>query len=79
MSLTSKSSELRLQINILDFTVMGGTFVSPTPFCRGNILMEAKTIVTFIKAAELGSFSRTANVLGYSQAAVTVQIKQLED
>lgn len=58
---------------------MGGTFVSPTPFCRGNILMEAKTIVTFIKAAELGSFSRTANVLGYSQAAVTVQIKQLED
>ena len=39
--------------------------------------MEAKTIVTFIKAAELGSFSRTANVLGYSQAAVTVQIKQL--
>ena len=41
--------------------------------------MEAKTIVTFIKAAELGSFSRTANVLGYSQAAVTVQIKQLED
>lgn len=42
-------------------------------------LMESKTIITFIKAAELGSFSRTANVLGYSQAAVTVQIKQLED
>lgn len=41
--------------------------------------MESKTIITFIKAAELGSFSRAANVLGYSQAAVTVQIRQLED
>lgn len=40
--------------------------------------MEFRTITTFIKAAELESFSRAAEQLGYSQSAVTVQIKQLE-
>ena len=34
--------------------------------------------VTFLRVAELGSFSRAAEQLGYSQAAVTVQMKQLE-
>lgn len=33
---------------------------------------------TFLRVAELGSFSRAAEHLGYSQAAVTVQMKQLE-
>ena len=33
---------------------------------------------TFLRVAELGSFSRAAEQLGYSQAAVTVQMKQLE-
>lgn len=41
--------------------------------------MESRNIITFVKVAELRSFSKTAKLLGYSQAAVTVQIKQLED
>ena len=40
--------------------------------------MEVRTAVTFLRVAELQSFSRAAQQLGYSQAAVTVQIKQLE-
>lgn len=41
--------------------------------------MEIRNIITFVKAAEMKSFTKTASQLGYSQAAVTVQIKQLED
>jgi DNA-binding transcriptional LysR family regulator len=41
--------------------------------------MESRNLATFIKVAELRSFSKTAKQLGYSQAAVTVQIKQLEE
>ena len=41
--------------------------------------MEIRNIVTFVKATEMQSFTKTAAQLGYSQAAVTVQIKQLED
>lgn len=40
--------------------------------------MELRTVRTFLRVAELQSFSRAAQQLGYSQAAVTVQIKQLE-
>lgn len=40
--------------------------------------MELRTIETFIKVAELGSFSRAAEKLGYSQSAVTMQVQQLE-
>ena len=40
--------------------------------------MELKNINTFIKITELNSFTKAANELGYSQAAVTAQIKQLE-
>ena len=40
--------------------------------------MEIRNIATFVRVAELLSFSKAANRLGYSQAAVTVQIKQLE-
>lgn len=40
--------------------------------------MEIRTLLTFSRIAETGSFSRTAEQLGYSQSAVTMQIKQLE-
>ena len=36
-------------------------------------------IVTFVRIAELKSFSRAARQLGYSQSAVTMQMKQLEE
>ena len=41
--------------------------------------MEIRTITTFLRVAELESFSEAARQLGYSQSAVTVQIKQLEE
>lgn len=40
--------------------------------------MEFRELSTFLQVAKLQSFSKTAKVLGYSQAAVTIQIKQLE-
>lgn len=40
--------------------------------------MEIKNLNTFIQVAELGSFSRAAERLGYSQPTVSVQIRQLE-
>ena len=41
--------------------------------------MEIRNIRTFLRVAELQSFTGAADQLGYSQAAVTVQIKQLEE
>ena len=41
--------------------------------------MELREIQTFIQAAQLKSFSKAAKELGYSQAAVTIQIKNLEE
>lgn len=41
--------------------------------------MELRAIEAFLKVADLGSFSEAAQKLGYSQPAVTMQIKQLED
>lgn len=41
--------------------------------------MEIRNIRTFLRVAELQSFTKAADQLGYSQAAVTVQIKQLEE
>lgn len=41
--------------------------------------MEIRTLITFTKIVETGSFSRTAEQLGYSQSAVTMQVKQLEE
>lgn len=41
--------------------------------------MELRNITTFVKAAEVQSFTRAAEQLGYSQSAVTVQIRQLEE
>lgn len=40
--------------------------------------MDLKSLTTFIQVAELGSFSRAGEKLGYSQPTVSVQIKQLE-
>jgi len=40
--------------------------------------MELREINTFLHVAQLKSFSKAAKALGYSQAAVTIQIKQLE-
>ena len=40
--------------------------------------MELRQLQTFIQAAQLQSFSRAAEHLGYSQSAVTVQIRLLE-
>lgn len=40
--------------------------------------MEIRNITTCVRVAELQSFSRAAEQLGYSQSAVTVQIRQLE-
>lgn len=40
--------------------------------------MEIRNVKTFLRVAELESFTNAAEQLGYSQAAVTVQIKQLE-
>lgn len=40
--------------------------------------MEIRQIQTFVQAARLESFSKAAEMLGYSQSAVTVQIRLLE-
>ncbi len=40
--------------------------------------MELRNIKTFARIAEVGSFTRVATELGYTQSAVTMQIKQLE-
>lgn len=41
--------------------------------------MELRNLITFIHVAELGSFTRAAEALDYSQSTVSFQIKQLED
>jgi len=41
--------------------------------------MEIKNLTTFVQVAELGSFSRAGERLGYSQPSVSVQIRQLEE
>ncbi len=40
--------------------------------------MELRNLITFIHVAELGSFTRAAEQLGYSQSTISFQIKQLE-
>ena len=40
--------------------------------------MDFRNLITFIQVAELGSFTRAAEKLGYSQPTVSLQIKQLE-
>ena len=41
--------------------------------------MELRNLTTFIHVAELGSFTKAAEQLDYSQSTVSFQIKQLED
>ena len=40
--------------------------------------MELREINAFLQVAQFKSFSKAARHLGYSQAAITIQIKQLE-
>ena len=40
--------------------------------------MEVRLVETFLKVAKLGNITKSADQLGYSQTAVTAQIKQLE-
>ena len=40
--------------------------------------MELREITSFVYVAREKSFSRASNILGYSQATITIQIKQLE-
>jgi len=41
--------------------------------------MEIRNLISFIHVAELNSFTKAANTLGYSQSTISFQIKQLED
>ena len=48
-------------------------------FDDGGNKMEIRNLTTFITVAEVGSFTKAADQLGYSQSTVSFQIKQLED
>ena len=41
--------------------------------------MELRNVETFLTVVENNSFSKAADVLGYTQSTVTFHIKQLED
>lgn len=41
--------------------------------------MELRNLTSFVRIAEIKNFSKVAEELGYSQSAVTMQIKQLEE
>lgn len=41
--------------------------------------MDLKNLTTFIHVAELGSFTKASQVLGYSQSTISFQIRQLEE
>ena len=41
--------------------------------------MELRNLITFTHVAELGSFTKAAERMGYSQSTVSFQIKQLEE
>lgn len=48
-------------------------------FDTERYIMELRNLITFIHVAELGSFTKAAEQLGYSQSTVSFQIKQLEE
>ncbi len=48
-------------------------------FDIGGNTMELRNLITFIHVAELGSFTKAAELLDYSQSTISFQIKQLED
>lgn len=41
--------------------------------------MQLRNLITFIHVAEVGSFTKAAQQLGYSQSTISFQIKQLEE
>lgn len=41
--------------------------------------MQLRNLITFMHVAELGSFTKAAEQLGYSQSTISFQIKQLEE
>ena len=41
--------------------------------------MELRNLLTFTHVAEQGSFTKAAELLGYSQSTISFQIKQLEE
>lgn len=43
-----------------------------------GVIMEIRTLITFLQMTESRNFSKAAEILGYSQSAVTLQIQQLE-
>ncbi len=45
----------------------------------GGFIMELRNLITFIHVAELGSFTKAAQQLDYSQSTISFQIKQLEE
>ena len=45
----------------------------------GGNIMELRNLITFSHVAELGSFTKAAEQLGYSQSTISFQIKQLEE
>lgn len=45
----------------------------------GGWKMQLRNLITFIHVAELGSFTKAAQQLGYSQSTISFQIKQLEE
>ena len=42
-------------------------------------VMEIRQVQSFVHVARFGSFSRAAETMGYSQSAITVQIRLLEE
>lgn len=40
--------------------------------------MEIKNLISFVQVAEMNSFTKAADALGYSQSTISFQIKQLE-
>ena len=41
--------------------------------------MELRNLLTFTHVAEQGSFTKAAELLGYSQSTISFQIKQVEE
>ena len=48
-------------------------------FDREGKIMQLRNLITFIHVAELGSFTKAAAQLGYSQSTISFQIRQLEE
>ena len=58
--------------------VWAGLGIGMASLLHKEVHMEIRQLITFIQAARMESFSKAAENLGYSQSAVTVQIRLLE-